>query len=318
MKPIAIFYEHDDWFKPLFQELDKRGLPYEKINSVSHNFAIDADFSAYSLVFNRTSPSAYLRGHQQSIFYTLDWLAAVEAAGVPVVNGSEVYRYEVSKARQLVLLKKLGIPYPKSYVINTPEAALEAARNLDFPLVVKANIGGSGAGITRFDSLEVLAYAIEQKAVSLGIDGTALVQELLPLRGGHIVRVEVMNGEYLYAIKVFPPAGSFDLCPADACETVGGHELVRAACAVDAPKRGLRVEGYQAPTEMIDAALKIARASQMDIGGIEYLVDDRTGKAYVYDINALSNFVADAKNVVGFDPFAKLVDYLEWRAREGR
>jgi len=28
----------------------------------------------------------------------------------------------------------------------------------------------------------------------------------------------------------------------------------------------------------------------------------------------LSNFVADAPNVIGFDPFARLVDYLEARA----
>ena len=33
-------------------------------------------------------------------------------------------------------------------------------------------------------------------------------------------------------------------------------------------------------------------------------------------MNALSNFVADAPNVVGFDPFARLADYLE--ARLGR
>ena len=30
--------------------------------------------------------------------------------------------------------------------------------------------------------------------------------------------------------------------------------------------------------------------------------------------HALSNFVADAVNVVGFDPFAKFVDYIEERA----
>jgi hypothetical protein len=164
--------------------------------------------------------------------------------------------------------------------------------------------------------MDALATAVSDGQIELGIDGTALVQELSPLRGGHIVRVEVMNGEYLYAIKVFPAAGSFDLCPADACETVSGHELVRAACAVDAPKRGLRVEAFTPPDEMIDAALRIAKASDLDIGGIEYLIDDRDGQAYVYDINALSNFVADAKNVIGFDPFAKLVDYLEYAAKQ--
>jgi hypothetical protein len=49
------------------------------------------------------------------------------------------------------------------------------------------------------------------------------------------------------------------------------------------------------------------------VGGIEYLVDDRDGKHYFYDINALSNFVADAPRVIGFDPFVKLVDYLVTR-----
>ena len=38
------------------------------------------------------------------------------------------------------------------------------------------------------------------------------------------------------------------------------------------------------------------------------------GNSYYYDINALSNFVADGVNVVGFDPFVKLVDWLEAEA----
>jgi hypothetical protein len=49
---------------------------------------------------------------------------------------------------------------------------------------------------------------------------------------------------------------------------------------------------------------------ELDVGGIEYLIDDRDGRHYFYDINALSNFVADARNVIGFDPFERLVDYL--------
>jgi hypothetical protein len=34
-----------------------------------------------------------------------------------------------------------------------------------------------------------------------------------------------------------------------------------------------------------------------------------------YDINALSNFVADGQKVVGFDPFARLADWLEAEAK---
>ncbi len=44
------------------------------------------------------------------------------------------------------------------------------------------------------------------------------------------------------------------------------------------------------------------------------MIDSRDGQRYYYDINALSNFIADAPRVVGFDPFARLVDYLEREA----
>ena len=68
------------------------------------------------------------------------------------------------------------------------------------------------------------------------------------------------------------------------------------------------------PVEKRRAVLRIAEAAHLDVGGVEYLVDDRDGEIYYYDINALSNFVTDAERVVGFDPFVKLVDFLALRA----
>jgi len=60
--------------------------------------------------------------------------------------------------------------------------------------------------------------------------------------------------------------------------------------------------------------MRIVRAGGLDLGGVEYLVNARTGEPTFYDVNALSNFVADAPNVVGFDPFVNLVDLIEERA----
>jgi glutathione synthase/RimK-type ligase-like ATP-grasp enzyme len=317
-KPLAIYHEHPDWFKPLFAELERRGIPYDRLDAASHSYdpSENAEDVPYSLVFNRASPSAYLRGHAQSTFYTLHWLRHLERLGIPTVNGSAVYSLELSKASQLDLLHSLGLPYPRSRAINDAKRAVPAVREaeLRYPVLVKANIGGSGAGIVRFDSEEALADAVERDAVSLGVDGTALVQEAAPLRDGHITRVETLGGEYLYAINVFPAQGSFDLCPADACQRTDGVELVRGACAIDAPKTGLRVEGTTPPRAIIDQVERISREAHLDVGGIEFLVDDRDGQHYFYDVNALSNFVADAVNVVGFDPFSKLVDYLTTRA----
>ncbi|HMG35293.1 MAG TPA: hypothetical protein VKM94_15240, partial [Blastocatellia bacterium] len=107
---------------------------------------------------------------------------------------------------------------------------------------------------------------------------------------------------------------TFNLCPADACQTIGGVELARSTCPVDAPKSGIRVEGYTPPPEVIDAVEAIAQTAKIDVGGIEYMIDDRDGSLKFYDINCLSNFVADATRVIGFDPHARLVDFLEREA----
>jgi glutathione synthase/RimK-type ligase-like ATP-grasp enzyme len=308
--PIAIYYEHPDWFRPLFAELERRGVAYTRIDASAHYYDPSETASPYSLVFNRASPSAYIRGHGQVTFHTLSWLRHLERIGVPVVNGSTVYQMETSKALQLEILDELGLPYPRARVNNDPSLAADAARGLRFPVIVKANIGGSGAGITRFDDAESLAATARAGTISLGIDNVALVQELAPLRDGHITRVEVLDGRFLYAINVYPAEDSFNLCPADICQTTDGQQLSRTACAVDAVKNGMRVEQFTPSPEIIRQVEEIARRVELDVGGIEYLVDDRDGRHYFYDINALSNFVADARNVIGFDPFERLVDYL--------
>jgi biotin carboxylase len=44
-------------------------------------------------------------------------------------------------------------------VIDDPARAVEAARGLEFPVLVKPNVGGSGAGISSYSSLDELADA---------------------------------------------------------------------------------------------------------------------------------------------------------------
>ena len=314
MKPIAIYYEQPDWFKPLFAELEKRGIQYVRLNPAEHTFDINNTEVEYSLLFNRMSPSAYLRNNEQGIFYTLSYLKHLEFFGTKTINGFKAFTFETSKAQQLSLIKKLGYGYPKAKVVNHTSQLIKATEGLRFPIVVKANIGGSGAGITKYNSIESLQADVDNNALDFGIDKTALVQEYIPARGGYITRVETLGGKYLYAIKVYTTGESFNLCPADICQTNDGKELVRNACAIDAPKNGLRVEAYTPPQHVIDAIESIVQNSGIDVGGIDYIIDDRDGEILYYDVNALSNFVADAVNVIGFNPHEKLVDYLEEQA----
>jgi len=318
--PIAIYYEQPNWFKPLFAELDRRGTPYLKLYAPDHFYSPeDHPEQQYSLVFNRMSPSAWNRSNGDQIFYTLGFLEHLESRGVKVINGFKAFSSELSKAGQLTLMDKLGIAYPKARIIHRPAQAEAATEGLRWPIVVKPNIGGSGAGVKRFDGLSQLRAAVaadptSPDALQFGLDSTALVQEFIPAQDSHIVRVEVLNGKYLYAIKVHITGETFDLCPADICRTTTGVDLNRAACAIDAPKTGITVEAYTPPPSAISDVETIMQHSGIDIGGVEYITDSRDGQRYYYDTNALSNFVADGPNVLGFDPFAKLVDWLEAEA----
>jgi hypothetical protein len=308
-RSIAIYYEHPHWFGPLFAELERRGTPHVRLDAARHWFN-PSERPAYALVFNRMSPSAWQRGNARALFYTLQYLQHLERHDVRVVNGHRAFLAEISKARQLSILDCLGLPYPRARVIADAGDAVAAADGLRLPVVVKPNIGGSGVGVRRFDTLDALAAAA-QNGLELGPDHTALVQEFIPAEEGRITRVEVLGGRFLYAIRVYSPADSYNLCPADACQTTEGAELVRAACPVDAPRNGLRVERYTPPSGVIRDVERIAAACGIEVGGIEYTIDTRDGRLYYYDVNALSNFVADAPRVVGFDPFERLVDFLE-------
>ncbi len=312
-RPIAVYYEHPRWFEPLFAEMDRRGVPYTKLDAASHQFDILPDeHRRHGLVFNRMSPSAWTRGNAHGIFYTLSYVEHLERLGVRVVNGSRAFRFEISKALQLSLLQDLGLPHPRTRVINHPSQAPSAARGLRFPVVVKPNIGGSGAGIIRFDDPGQLEAAAPN--LNLGLDSVGLLQEFIPARGGHITRVETLGHRYLYGINVFTQGQTFDLCPADICRTTDGAEL-NVSCVVDGAKAGLRVEGYEPPAEIRADVERIFAAAGIEVGGLEYVVDDRDGQLYYYDVNALSNFVSDGARVVGFDPFARLADPLVREAR---
>ena len=312
MRPIGVIYENEAWLEPLFGALDAVEAPYERL------FAVDATFDPagpgprWSLAVNKVSPSSYLRDHAAAIPFARSFLPFLEESGVPVVNGSPAFRLETSKAQQLLLLHSLGIRGPRARVVTSQARVSEAAAGLRFPVIVKPNIGGSGALMRRFDEPAELAAAV---SFELGPDGSGIVQEYLEPQDGAIVRIEFLDGEFLYAISITNDRDQdFNLCPADICQ-VPDPLAEFDNNPLDAPaKKPLRIEAFDPPGEMVDAVLRIAHAGKLDVGGVEYLVAARDGLPYVYDINALSNFVTDAPSLVGFDPHARFARWLVERA----
>jgi glutathione synthase/RimK-type ligase-like ATP-grasp enzyme len=249
-------------------------------------------------VLSRVAMSAFLREPEHGIFYAAALLEHWERGGAKILNGPRTIAIDSSKARQLSLIAALGHEIPRSRTVHRARDLLTAAEGMAFPLLVKANIGGSGAGITRYASREELEQSIAEGTIPDSIDKVLLLQDYVPARGGTITRIETLGGRFLYALEVESRPDNFDLCPADACLAQPGRTAIFMRAVTPAPA-------------IIAAAEQIAQAAHLDVGGVELVIDDRDGAARFYDINALSNFVAKPLEVLGWDPHERLVDYLE-------
>ena len=310
-KPIAIFYEHPEWFQPLFTELDARGVVYAKDHLNGHSFDPCIAASPYSLVVNRVSAYPSTASAPQVVLYVKQYLAYLEGIGTRVINGWRSYEVGTSKALQMQIFNRLGLHTPNSRVIHHADQAVDAAEHLQFPVLLKPNVGGSGAGIDLFRTRKELADAVEAGNIDLGIDGVALVQEYLTPQDDCIYRVEVLDDAFLYAIRLPIVGESFNYCPADGCNIDRfDHCPVGASSGEASDRKGSEIQSYDPDPEVIEMVRRAVAAASAEIGGVEYLISAADGRRYFYDINPLSNFVADAERVVGFDPLPRFVDYL--------
>ncbi|MDQ0464985.1 hypothetical protein QO010_002769 [Caulobacter ginsengisoli] len=296
MADLAVFYEHPQWFAPLFAALDRHGVDYVAIPIQDHVFDPADPTPPAPVILNRLAMSSFLRQEEHALFYSMAALGHWQSLGARVINGPGVLAYDTNKARQLSLFHAAGLAIPTTRAAHRREDALRLAGEIGYPVIVKVNVGGSGSGVVRYDSAEELAAAIADDSVPMGVDGVLLVQDYVPARDARVIRCEVLAGRLLYALALDGAGSTFDLCPAD-------------VCMVDKPS--ITISAFTPPPEITAAVERVAAMSGLDVGGIEYMVDERDGVPRFYDLNALSNFVAKPLEVLGYDPHDNLVEFLK-------
>ena len=308
---LIVLHEHPEWQKPLFAALRRRGVSFEPFDVTRAAFSNVEPLRA-PLYFNQASPSAYVRGNTRAVPLALAYMRSLELLGARVLNGANVFALELSKSAQATLLRTLGIDCPRSITFNDARALRAYAPEIRWPALLKPDQGGSGARIQVVDSLEQVEAIFSRDPDVWLPDNLFLLQEYLPHdpeRG--ITRLEFLGGELLYAMRVVTH-GRFNLCPSPVCnpddDSAGACEL-----PAEAPISAPPVEFYpfpEVPADAVDTARRIARAAGLDVGGIEYL-DTLDGRRVFYDINANSNLRPSVAAAFGFDPFERVVDFLE-------
>lgn len=317
---LVVLYEHPEWQKPLFAALERRGLRFHAYDLKRAAFG-EGDVPPSKLVFNQASPSAYVRGNTRAVPLALALMTSLELSGRRVLNGSKAFSLELSKTAQAALLRRLGIATPRIVTFNDVGALRDhvARHGFPFPALVKPEQGGSGARMTLVESVDEVERLLRLAPATWEPDNLLLLQEYVPYdRARGIVRLELLGGELLYGMRVVTHGG-FNLCPSETCNPVDGSD---GACAL--PDAGASAAPKARPPEFfpypdvpraaVEQAQRIAREAGLDVCGIEYLEAD-DGRLVFYDVNANSNLRPAVAQAFGFDPFERVVDFLEARLR---
>jgi glutathione synthase/RimK-type ligase-like ATP-grasp enzyme len=326
MVDLVVLYEHPEWQKPLFAALERRGVSYQPFNLTEAAFS-NGEAPQARLYFNQASPSAYVRGHTRAVPLALAYLRSLELLGAPVLNGAGVFALELSKSVQATLLRTLGIDCPRSITFNDVAALRRYDAGLiRWPALLKPDQGGSGARIQVVDSLAEVEAIFRNDPAIWQPDNLFLLQEYLPHDPDQgIVRLEFLDGELLYAMRV-KTHGRFNLCPSPVCNPDEGDGAceIRGRGYFSSESVGqippspfspppVEFEPYpDVPDDAVETAKRIVRAAKLDVGGIEYLeTPGLNGERRVfYDINANSNLRPSIAAAFGFDPFDRVVDFL--------
>ncbi len=277
---VHVIHENPDWYPPFAAAFDAAGIEHEQWLLGAGPLDL-AEAPPPGVFWSRMSASAHTRGHPLAKEHTRAVLSWLRAHRRRVVNGRRVLELEMSKVDQLATLRAAGIEVPRTVAVVGPDDLLAAAGKLPTPFVLKPNQGGKGLGVHRFDSVDALAEHLASPGYQQPVDGITLLQEYLPAARPFITRVEIVAGEFVYAIAADTARGGFELCPADACGTDGGNLF------------SLR-EGFDHP--IIGQYLDYAAKHGIEVAGFEF-IETADGRLVTYDVNTNTNYNAGVEAV---------------------
>jgi D-alanine-D-alanine ligase-like ATP-grasp enzyme len=293
---VHVLHENPEWMPPFAAAFAAEGVDWDETLVTGGSLDLTAT-PAEGLWWSRMSASAHTRGHTAAAEHARALLDVLEAHGRRVVNGRAVLDLELSKLRQLALLRAARIAVPRTVAVvgGRPADVLAAAATVRPPVVVKPNRGGKGLGVTRFDSVDALAAALP--GLDEPVDGVLLVQEYVEPARPRITRAEIVGGDLVYAITADTERGGFQLCPADACAVDGTPASLFA----------LRTEPL--PSGLADAYESFARWHGLEVAGFEF-IETADGRAVTYDVNTNTNYNPDVEAVAPRSAARAVARYL--------
>ncbi|MCY7403661.1 MAG: alpha-L-glutamate ligase [Cryobacterium sp.] len=292
---VYIIHENPDWLPPFTAAFLAEGVDAEEILLTKGSIDLDTE-PAPGVYWSRMSASAHTRGNTHSKDFTRAYLCWLEQSGQRIVNGGDTINFEVSKVQQHRALRTAGFDVPTTVAVFGRDGLRERSREFALPFITKHNQGGKGLGVRRFDSYDAFDAYLASPEFEEPVDGITLLQEYLVAERPFITRVEFVGGRYVYAVRVDISAGSFELCPADACLVAPGDTPGDAPGDTpgDAPAAPFSLrEGFDG--DPLIARYEAFLAEQgIEIAGVEF-IETADGRRVTYDVNTNTNYNPDVE-----------------------
>jgi len=323
-----VLHENPTWYEPFAAAFDARGVEHEQWPLGDGTLDLAAP-PPPGVFWSRASASAHTRGHADAKDHARAVLAWLESWGRRVVNGRRVLELEMSKVDQLTALRAAGFDVPSTIAVVGTQELAAVADKLPTPFIIKHNQGGKGLGVRKFDSAAALARYLSSEDYEAPVDGITLLQEYVEPAQPFITRVEIVGGEFLYALTADTARGGFELCPADACA------IGPAACPADAPgalaTAGATASATASVTDadaastaepslfalrsgfdhpIIDRYLKFAAQHGIGVAGFEF-IETADGRMVTYDVNTNTNYNAEVEAEAPRSGAQQVARYLE-------
>ena len=191
-------------------------------------------------------------------------------------------------------LKAAGIDTPRTVAAVGRAQIVAAARDFAAPFMTKHNQGGKGLGVRKFTSHAELAEYVAGDDFEEPQDGITLIQEYIQAKEPFITRVEIVGGEFMYAVKADTARGGFQLCPADACaiDPITLRPIMPPGATI-APEPGQQLFSLREDFDhsIVEKYLEFARRNGLEVCGIEF-IEAEDGRVLTYDVNTNTNYNA--------------------------
>jgi len=298
---VHVLHDNEEWLPPLLAALDAAGVPHAEHLLDGSSFDLSAAPPA-GVFWSRLSASAATRGRATAKEVARATLRWAERHGRRVVNGSGVVELEVSKVAQYLALSAHGFDVPRTVAVFGT-ADLEArARELPTPFITKHNQGGKGIGVRRFDDHESFDAYVGGPDFEQPADGVTLLQEYLQAEEPFVTRAEFVGGRFVYAVRVDTSAGSFELCPADACVVPAGADPATWAPFAVRPS-------VTAEHPLVVRLEEFLAAQGIEVAGVEF-IETVDGRVVPYDVNTNTNYNPDVERESSVSATAALAAFL--------